>query len=109
MTDVPLLRDRSSAFILTWTAMHALNEQSPLYGATRALLEERQSEILVTFTGYDATLAQTIHARYSYIADEILFNQRFVDIIEVRPDGTRRIDFNRFNQTEPLPPRAPAG
>jgi inward rectifier potassium channel len=109
MTDVPLLRDRSSAFILTWTAMHALNEQSPLYGATRALLEERQSEILVTFTGYDATLAQTIHARYSYIADEILFNQRFVDIIEVRQDGTRRIDFNRFNQTEPLPPRAPAG
>jgi len=104
MTDLPLLRDRSSAFILTWTAMHALGEQSPLYGATRALLEDRQAEVLVTFTGYDATLAQTIHARYSYVADEILFNHRFVDIITVLPDGTRRIDFNRFHETQALPP-----
>jgi inward rectifier potassium channel len=102
MTDVPLLRDRSSAFILTWTAMHALNEQSPLEGASRELLEARQAEILVTFTGYDATLAQTIHARYSYIADEVLFHHRFTDIITVLPDGTRRIDFNRFHETEPL-------
>jgi inward rectifier potassium channel len=108
MQDIALLRDRSSAFILTWTAMHVLNEQSPLYGATRALLEERQAEVLVTFTGYDATLAQTIHARYSYIADEVLFGHRFLDIISVLPDGTRRIDFNRFHETEPLLPKPPA-
>ena len=100
MTDMPLLRNHSSAFILTWTAMHALNEQSPLYGATAERLEEQQVEILVTFTGYDATLAQTIHARYSYVAAEILFERRFVDIIQVLPDGTRRIDFTRFHLTE---------
>ncbi len=100
MTDMPLLRNHSSAFILTWTAMHALNEQSPLYGATAERLEEQQVEVLVTFTGYDATLAQTIHARYSYIAAEILFERRFVDIIQVLPDGKRRIDFTRFHLTE---------
>ena len=107
MTDMPLLRNRSSAFILTWTAMHVLNEQSPLYGATSEMLEQQQVEILVTFTGYDATLAQTIHARYSYIASEVHFNARFVDIITVLPDGTRRIDFTRFHETAPLSARLP--
>jgi inward rectifier potassium channel len=108
MTDMPLMRNHSSAFILTWTAMHPLNEQSPLYRATAELLEEQQVEILVTFTGYDATLAQTIHARYSYIASEVRFDERFVDIIEVLPDGTRRIDFSRFHDTVPVVARVQA-
>jgi inward rectifier potassium channel len=107
MTDVPLLRSHSSAFVLTWTAMHALNEESPLFGTTAQRLEEQQAEILVTFTGYDATLAQTIHARYSYVAAEVHFDARFADIIQVLPDGKRRIDFNRFHLTEPLEPRTP--
>jgi inward rectifier potassium channel len=107
MTDLPLLRNHSSAFILTWTAMHVLHDQSPLYHATTERLEEQQAEILVTFTGYDATLAQTIHARYSYVADEVRFGERFVDVIQVFPDGRRRIDFSRFHQTEPLSPRPP--
>ncbi len=102
MTDLPLVRNHSSAFILTWTAMHALNEKSPLFGWTAAKLAEQQVEILVTFTGFDATLAQTIHSRYSYIAEEIHWNERFVDIIHVFPDGSRRIDFTKFHQTEPL-------
>jgi len=107
MTDMPLLRNHSSAFVLTWTAMHALNQESPLYQATPQLLEAQQVEILVTFTGYDATLAQTIHSRYSYIASEVHWNERFEDIITVLPDGTRRIDFTRFHLTEPVKSRAP--
>jgi inward rectifier potassium channel len=104
MTDLPLLRNHSSAFILTWTAMHVLNEQSPMHRVTPERLAQQQVEVLVTFTGYDATLAQTIHSRYSYVAAEILFEQRFVDIIQVLPDGKRRIDFTHFHLTEPVPP-----
>jgi inward rectifier potassium channel len=108
MTDLPLTRSHSSAFVLTWTALHPLDQHSPLYRVTAELLAEQQAEILVTFTGYDATLAQTIHARYSYIASEVRFNERFVDIIEVLADGTRRIDFTRFHLTAPLSTRLPA-
>ncbi len=108
MTDVPLMRSHSSAFILTWTAMCPLNEKSPLHGTTPERLAEQQVELLVTFTGYDATLTQTIHARYSYIAEEIHWNERFVDIIQVFPDGRRRIDYTRFHETEPLRPPVPA-
>jgi len=103
MVDLPLLRNQSSAFVLTWTAMHALTAQSPLHGVTAEQLAEQQAEILVTFTGYDATLSQLIHARHSYIAEEIRWNARFVDILRVLPDGTRQVDYTKFNDIEPLP------
>ncbi len=105
MLDLPLLRNQSSAFVLTWTAMHVLDEKSPLYAVTAEQLEALQAEILVNFAGFDATLSQTIHARHSYIADEIRWNARFVDILQVFPDGTRRVDYTRFHDVEPLPPR----
>ncbi len=104
MVDLPLMRNQSSAFILTWTAMHPLNEKSPLHGATPEQLAEQQVEILVTFTGFDATLSQTIHTRHSYVADEIHWNARFVDILRLLPDGTRQVDYTKFHDTEPLPP-----
>ena len=103
MTDLPLVRNQSSAFILTWTAMHVINAQSPLFGATPELLRQQQAEILISFTGFDATLSQTIHARHSYIADEIHWNARFVDVLRTLPDGRRQVDYSKFHDTEPLP------
>ncbi len=111
MVDLPLMRNQSSAFILTWTAMHPLNAHSPLYGMTLEQLAEQQVEILVSFTGFDATLSQTIHARHSYVAEEIRWNARFVDVLRLLPDGTRQVDYTKFHDTEALPPAAssPAG
>jgi len=103
MIDLPLLRNQSSAFILTWTAMHAITQQSPLYGMTPAQLREQQVEVLVSFTGFDATLSQNIHARHSYIADEIYWGYRFVDVLRVLPDGRRQVDYSKFQDVEPLP------
>lgn len=109
MSDVLLSRSQSSAFILSWTALHPITAASPLFGATPESLAAAGVEILVTLTGLDGTLSQMIHARHSYVAEEIRWNERFVDIIEVAPDGKRRVHYDRFHQTEPLPRRtAPA-
>jgi len=50
-------------------------------------LAEAEVEIVVTFTGLDETISQTIHARHSYIAEEIIWNHRFVLYLEVKRDG----------------------
>ena len=36
------------------------------------------AEILVLLSGIDETFEQTVHARSSYVADEIAWNARFV-------------------------------
>ena len=70
---------------------------------TREAFAEGKMEILVTFTGWDETLAQTIYARQSYVASELRWNHRFRDVIRMAPDGSREMDYARFHETEALP------
>jgi inward rectifier potassium channel len=97
--DLNLVRARTPVFALTFTVMHPLDRDSPLYGATPQSLAAMQAEIIVTLTGIDETLSQTIHARASYLSDEILFDRRFADIFGATPDGRRAIDYARFHDT----------
>lgn len=100
--DLKLLRSQTRTFALSWIVMHVIDEDSPLYGATPESLEEVQTDIVVTLTGIDETVSQTVHARHYYITDEILWNMRFVDIFSKKPDGRRVLDFNRFHDVMPL-------
>lgn len=104
MVDLPLQRSESPAFVLTWLALHVIDEKSPLHGATPEIFAEGRMEILVTFTGWDETLAQTIYARQSYVAQELRWNHRFRDVIQLAPDGSRQVDYARFHETEALSP-----
>lgn len=100
--DLPLARGRTPAFSLTWTVMHPIDEKSPLHGATSEQLKAKNAEIVVTLIGLDETFTQTVHARHSYIAEEIVWNRRFVDILGWTEDGTRLIDYRRFHDVEDL-------
>lgn len=100
--DMLLVRSHSPLFALSWTVMHTIDESSPLYRLTPEAMLEDNMEILVTFTGLDETVSQTIHARHSFIPGEIVRNVRFVDILSRTPDGRRSIDYSRFHDVMPL-------
>lgn len=100
--DLKLVRSQTRTFALSWMVMHEIDESSPLYGATPESLEEAETDIIVTLTGIDETVSQTIHARHYYMTDEILWNMRFVDIFTRKPDGRRVLDLNRFHEVTPV-------
>ena len=102
MADMPLTRNQSPAFVLTWTALHPIDETSPLHGVTPESFAQGQMEVLVTFTGWDETLGQTIFARQSYVASELRWNHHFRDVIRITADGRREIDYGCFHETEAL-------
>jgi len=95
--DLELSRQRNPIFALTWTAIHFIDEASPLYGATPESLVSSEAEIIASLVGIDESLSQTVHARYSYLADEITWGGRFADVISRLPDGRRRVDLSRFH------------
>lgn len=95
--DLALQRSRTPMFSLTWTVMHVIDRASPLYGATPESLAAGNAEIVVALIGLDGTFAQTVHARHSYIGDEIVWNRRFVDILGRGKDGERIIDYRHFH------------
>ena len=100
--DLKVARHRSPVFAMTFTAMHAIDRDSPFYGATSATLQALNAELVVTATGIDETIAQPVHTRTSYLADEILWDHRFVDVFCWTEDGRRVIDYRRFHDTVPL-------
>lgn len=94
------LRDRNPSFFLTWTALHPIDEHSPLYGLSHADLIRASAAIIVSITGIDQTVAQSIHTRHTYYAADILWNRQFKDIIHRLDDGDRYIDFADFHDVE---------
>ncbi len=96
-----LVRSQTPIFALPLTAMHPIDETSPLYGLTAESLAEIEAIILITLIGFDETVAQTIYARHSFDAAEILWDMRFVDIFSKLPDGRRSVDYSRFHDVVP--------
>ncbi len=105
--DVTLRRDRSLIFSLTWQAIHPIGPGSPLHGLDAARLRDGAATLIASLTGLDEHLGQMVHARHVWAADEILFGHRFVDVIQSLPDGSRLIDYRRFNDVIPDPITAP--
>ncbi|HXJ23141.1 MAG TPA: ion channel [Polyangia bacterium] len=101
--DLPLVRDRTGVFFLTWTAMHRIDEASPFHGPDAMdRLREQGAELFLALIGLDETIGQTIHARRQYSLDDIVWNARFADVLSDDPDGTRVIDFRRFHDVVPI-------
>jgi len=99
--DLQLIRSQNPSFALSWTAMHPIDKSSPLYGSTLETLAQEESSIIITLMGIDETVSQTIYARYIYVAGDILWNMRFVDIILRSSNGDRYLDYSRFHDVIP--------
>lgn len=96
--DLKLVRNASPLLRLTWTIMHAIDESSPLFGMTHDALEAAEAEIIVSLSGIDETLGQTIHARHSYIAAEIVANAAFEDILTRRENYVLEVNYPNFHK-----------
>ncbi len=101
MHDLKLMRGSSAVFALSWLAIHQITPDSFLYGKTEESLHALNLEIFVSLTGLDGTFSQTIHDRHSYVGDEIVWGQRFKDILGDLPDGRRGVNYQVFHDTEP--------
>ncbi len=102
LIDLKLHRSDSAMFAITWTVFHTIDETSPFFGATSESLIQEQFGTICTLVGLDETLAQTVHARNSWDANEILYDRRFVDVLVDNEDGTRVMDLGKFHDTVPM-------
>lgn len=82
-------------FPLTWTVVHPIDHESPFRDMTPADLERSQAEVLILMRGFDDTFSQTVHARYSYRYDEIIWDARFAPAFEIDGDGDMNLYLDR--------------
>ena len=104
LVDLPLVRDRTPAFSLSWTAMHILDEASPLQDLLSSEgADPRLVAVLVTLTGMDGTFNQTVHTQARYAPEQILWGHRFADMVAEGPDGLV-VHLDRIDETKPGAP-----
>jgi inward rectifier potassium channel len=107
--ELQVERSESPVFALSWTVLHSIDEQSPLFGVTPDNVEERLLSLIVTFMGLDEASMQTVHTRHAYTFEDVLFDHRFADMMGSTDSGRLLIDHGRLHSVIPVDPRGGAG
>src|SRR5271157_1918633 len=97
-TLLKLERERVMFLPLTWTVVHPIDGESPLWGKTADDLRQLQAEALILLKAYDDTFSQTVLARYSYRYDEILWNRRFAPAFSVDGEGDMVLELRKVGE-----------
>jgi inward rectifier potassium channel len=92
-----LERDDIYFLALTWTIVHPIEEDSPLFGKSPEDLARLQAEFVIMIKAYDDTFAQAVHARYSYRYDEIAWQARFQPAFEIDGEGNMVLNVDRVS------------
>ena len=96
--QLKLERDQLVFIPLTWTIVHPIDGESPLFGKTEADLKERQAELLIVIKAYDDTFSQTVVARHSYRYDEIVWGRRFSPAFYVDDQGDMVLELPKLGE-----------
>jgi inward rectifier potassium channel len=102
LEELPLVRQRSPLFRLSWLVVHVIDEASPLYGATLEDLYRDRTMLIVSLMGMDATFASSVNARHVYLPQDVVFDHHFEDMITELEDGRLCFDFHKFHAVRPL-------
>lgn len=96
-----LERNKINSLSLSWTIVHPLDENSPLYQLSKADLKDSNAEFIFMFKAFDDTYSQHVHTRYSYMADELIDDRKFSMMYERSHDGsTTVLNLDRINDLE---------
>ena len=103
-TQLKLERTKVVFFPLSWTIVHPIDETSPMFGFTYDDLVRTDTEFLILISGIDETFAQTVHARMSYKASDMLVGKKFSNMYNpIGKEGTISIDVSKLSDVEDAP------
>ena len=99
--DLNLERSNSPMFIISWSVFHPVTEDSPLYDLIFGDRKEEDFRIVVSLTGYEPVLGQTIHSRYMYGPNDIHVGKTFKDAVK-REGDLITLDYSVFHDVVDL-------
>lgn len=83
--------DRINALTLSWTLVHPITENSPLYKFTNTDFKNTNGEILVFIKTFDDMFSNTVAARTSYTFDEVVYGAKFEPMYTRSTDNSKTI------------------
>ena len=77
---LPLEMERVNALTLSWTIVHPIDEESPLFGFKESDYKNIQGELLVFFKTFEDMYSSTVVKRTSYTFSEVVYGAKFVSM-----------------------------
>ena len=99
--ELTLVRNNLPVLSLSWTLIHPIDEQSPLWNLTPERIEAEAPTLLVSVSGFDESISAPITDRKVYRAPDVRQGHVFVDIIRDLPSGYIELDLTRLHDTTP--------
>ena len=100
--NLPLELSKVNYLALSWTLVHPITEDSPLFEKHQAEIDEADTEILLNIKTFDETYSQTVYSRTSYKAHQIVCNAKFNSMMSSGDDGKTVLDISKLNDFEAL-------
>jgi inward rectifier potassium channel len=105
--DLELGREKVNFFVLSWTVVHPIDKESPLIGLQYKDLIDSDVEFLILLKAFDDTFSQSVHTRFSYKFNEIIWGTSFKNIFVNDAPGITAIDLDKLREFKI--PNLPAG
>ncbi|MBI5857075.1 MAG: Inward rectifier potassium channel Irk [Sphingobacteriales bacterium] len=100
--DLTLEFDTLNSLALSWTIVHPVTEDSPLYGLSESDLKNTKLEVLVFLKAFDEVFSNTVMTRYSYVTNEIVWGAKFNMMFYPDTDKSKTIlDLAKLNDYSP--------
>lgn len=102
--SLPLEMSRINSLNLSWTLVHPIDEESPLYHLVASDYENTMGEIMVFLKAFDDMYSSTVIKRTSYTFDEVVYGAKFVPMYDKNESNTKtilHIDYlNKFSKVD---------
>jgi inward rectifier potassium channel len=109
LTELPLVRSNLPVLAFSWTLIHPIDEDSPLFNLTAERMEAEAPTLLVSVGGFDEAISAPITDRKTYQPSDVRIGHVFVDILRDLPDGFVELDLTRLHDTRPIDPSESGG
>jgi inward rectifier potassium channel len=86
---------------LSWTLVHPITEDSPLYNYSEKEFAENKGEILVIVRAFDDMFSTMVTTRTSYIFNEVVYGAKYIQMFNRDLNNHKtELDFDKLNSIE---------
>lgn len=98
-----LERKKINLLTMSWTIVHAMSEDSPLFNLTANDIKDGQGEFIVLIKAFDDTFSQVVYGRTSYHHSEIVWDATFEKAFGPGGDGIVELDLRKIGLHTKVP------
>ena len=77
-----------NSLALSWTIVHNINEESPLFFYKKEDVADSKMEVIVNIKAFDDHFSNIVQQRTSYTYHQVIYGAKFQPMFERSPDGS---------------------